>query len=315
MADRANFVVVRESGEYELYLSRWGAAGLDLDLLAGPAASLSMVQRLRADGWWLDDTCCQGAALIDLGRKVLLLFAWEGPSTVMRYRAAFLELLGEAWPGWDVRWVHDGPAELRTYLGLDPEHVRDRGSGTFRGPLLEPDDEELAEPEPMVAVVTVGPDRCYAVANVADHPVREGAALLHRLSGGPEHGVCRVSADAGIHIDPLRRRVGWWVLGASAEAYEVPARWPGWTVEFWQDSWQEHVRLAPDRFQPPPVDRERALAGIRTAAARAGAALAGRAAGDGSDAGPSAHSGRAGTAAIRGSRTASGQGNRGGAGP
>ncbi|MFJ3926147.1 hypothetical protein [Streptomyces sp. NPDC090022] len=268
MADRANFIVVRESGEYELYLSRWGAVGLDLDLLAGPAETLSVIQRLEAVDRWLDDVYCQGAALIDLGRKVLLLFAWEGPSTVMRYRAATLELLREAWPGWDLRWAYDGPAELRTYLGLDPEYVRDRGRGTSLGPLLEPEDEELADPEPMAAVVTVGSDRCYVVANIADHPIREGAALLDRLSGGPEHGTCRVSADAGIHIDASRRRVGWWVLGASAEAYEMPKRWPGWTVEFWQDSWQEHVRLAPGRFQPPPVDRERALTEVRTAARR-----------------------------------------------
>ncbi|MFJ1886378.1 hypothetical protein [Streptomyces sp. NPDC088137] len=100
MADRANFVVVRESGECELYLSRWGSVGLDLDLLAGPAEALSMVQRLGVDDWWLDDVYCQGAALIDLGQKVLLLFVWEGPSTVMRYRTATLELLREAWPGW-----------------------------------------------------------------------------------------------------------------------------------------------------------------------------------------------------------------------
>lgn len=46
-----------------------------------------------------------------------------------------------------------------------------------------------------------------------------------------------------------------------------------------------------------------------------GAALAARAAGDGSGAGLSADSGRAGTAALHGSRTASGQGDRGGAGP
>ncbi|MFF1352336.1 hypothetical protein ACFVZJ_41430 [Streptomyces sp. NPDC058322] len=268
MADRANFVVVRESGECELYLSRWGAVGLDLDLLAGPAEALSMVQRLGVDDWWLDDVYCQGAALIDLGQKVLLLFVWEGPSTVMRYRTATLELLREAWPGWDVRWAYDGPAELRTYLGLDPERVRDRGRGTSCGPLLEPEDEELVDPEPMAAVVTVGSERCYVVANVADHPIREGAALLHRLSGGPEHGMCRVSADAGIHIDQLQRRVGWWVLGVSAEAYEMPERWPDWTVEFWQDSWQEHVRLAPGQFQPPPVDHESALAEIRTAVRR-----------------------------------------------
>ncbi|MEU4506600.1 hypothetical protein [Streptomyces sp. NPDC024089] len=268
MGDRANFVVVRESGEYELYLSRFGAVGLDLDLLAGPAETISMVRQLKADDWWLDDVHCQGAALIDLGRKVLMLFAWEGPSTETHHRAATLELLQEAWKGWEVRWMYDGPAELRTYLGLDPEHVRDRDSGLAVGPLLEPDDEELAHPEPMVAVVTVGTEHCYVLANINDHPVREGAALLDRLADAPEHGVCQAPADAGIHVDPLRRRVGWWVLGASAEAYEMPQRWPGWTVEFWQDHWEKHVRSAPGRFSPPPVDRARALADVRTSGER-----------------------------------------------
>ncbi|MFD0404403.1 hypothetical protein [Kitasatospora sp. NPDC127116] len=267
MADRANFVVVRENGEYELYLSRFGAVGIDLDLLAGPTEALSMVQRLRVDDWWLDDVHCQGAALIDLGRRVLLVFAWEGPSAVMRHRAAALELLREAWAGWDVRWSYDGPAELRSYLGLDPELVRDRGHGVLAGELLEPDPEDLADPEPMVAVVTVGSDRCYVVANVADHPIREGISLLDRLDGGPEQAVCRMPAEGGVHVDPVRRRVGWWVLGASAEAYEMPQRWPGWTVEFWQDRWEEHVRRSGGRFRPPPVDRDRALAEIRAAVA------------------------------------------------
>ncbi|MFD5922482.1 hypothetical protein ACFVYP_38035 [Kitasatospora sp. NPDC058201] len=266
MGDRANFVVVRESGEYELYLSRFGAVGIDLDLLAGPAETLSMVRCLGAGDRWLDDVMCQGAALIDLGRKVLMLFAWEGPSAEMRYRAATLELLREAWTGWEVRWMYDGPADLRTYLGLDSEHVRDRDCGLVVGPMLEPDDEDLADPESPLAVVTVGTDRCHVLANINDHPVREGTALLDRLAGAPDHGVCKLPADAGIHIDLLRRRVGWWLLGASAEAYEMPQRWPGWTVEFWQDRWQEHARWAPGLFEPPQVDRERALADVRSAA-------------------------------------------------
>ncbi|MER7756675.1 hypothetical protein [Kitasatospora sp. NPDC097643] len=267
MADRANFVVVRESGAYELYLSRFGAVGIDLDLLAGPTEALSMVRRLRVDDWWLDDVLCQGAALIDLGRRVLLMFAWEGPSAVMRHRAAALELLREAWAGWDVRWAYDGPAELRTYLGLDPELVRDRDRDLLVGALLEPDAEDLADPEPMIAVVTVGSDRCHVVANVADHPIREGPSLLDRLVGAPEQGICRMPAEAGVHVDPVRRRVGWWVLGASAEAYEMSRRWPGWTVEFWKDRWEEHARLSSGQFQPPLIDRERALAEVRAALA------------------------------------------------
>ncbi|MFB7470286.1 hypothetical protein [Kitasatospora sp. NPDC056184] len=268
MADRANFVVVRESGAYELSLSRFGAVGIDLDLLAGPTATLAMVRRLGVDDWWLDDVLCQGAALIDLGRRVLLLFAREGPSTGLRHRAATLELLRRAWAGWEVRWAYDGNADLRTYLGLDPEPVRDREVGTLAGEALAPEDEDLAHPEPLVSVVTVGSDGCHVVANTGDHPVQEGPALLDRLAGAPEHGVCRVAAEAGVHVDPLRRRVGWWTLGASPEAYDMPKRWPGWTVEFWQDRWEEHVRVAAGRFRPPPVDPERALAEVRAAAER-----------------------------------------------
>ncbi|MER6366072.1 hypothetical protein [Kitasatospora sp. NPDC001527] len=266
MADRANFVVVREDGAYELYLSRFGAVGIDLDLLAGPVRTLSTLRHMSADGWWLDDVLCQGAALVDLRRRVLLLFALEGPSTVLRHRAAALELLRRAWAGWEVRWAYDGNAELRAHLGLDPEFVRDRGCAALAGALLAPEDEEFTDPEPMVAVATVGPDRCHVVANTGDHPVREGVALLDRLAAAPEHGVCRVAAEAGIHVDPLRRQVGWWTLGAVPEAYGTPRRWPGWTVVFWQDRWEEHVRAAGGRFRPPAVDRERASAEVRAAA-------------------------------------------------
>ncbi|MFD5565287.1 hypothetical protein [Kitasatospora griseola] len=268
MGDRANFVVVRESGEHELHLSRFGAVGIDLDLLAGPTAALAMVEALPATDWWLDDVHCQGAALIDLGRKVLLLFAWEGSSTELRHRAATLELLREAWPGWEVRWLYDGNAEVRAYLGLDPVFVRDRDAATCHVMLLEPDDEELAEPEPMIAVLTVGSDQCFVASNANDHPVQEGPALLDRLADAPEHEVCRAAAQAGVHVDPERHRVGWWTLGATAEAYEMAERWPGWTVEFWQDCWEEHVRVAADRFQPPTVEAELAREEVRVAAER-----------------------------------------------
>ncbi|MFD7643813.1 hypothetical protein ACFV4P_24510 [Kitasatospora sp. NPDC059795] len=256
MADRANFVIVRESGEFELYLSRFGAVGIDLDLLAGPAETLAMVEGLRRDDWWLDDGICQGAALIDLGRRVLLLFVWEGPTVGLRRRAVAMELLREAWAGWEVRWLYDGNAEVRAHLGLDPEFVRDRESPVCPGPLLAPDDEDLTDPEPMAAVVTLGPEQAFVVANIADHPIREGAALLDRLADAPEHGVCRVAAEAGVHLDPVRRHVGWWTSGAVPEAYAMPERWPGWTVEFWQDRWEEHVRHAPGRFQPQRQEAE-----------------------------------------------------------
>lgn len=137
MGDRANVIVIRENGTHELYRTGW-AVGIDLDLLEGPTPVLAMLPGLRQDGWWLNDTMAQGGILLDLGRKVLLFFAWEGPSTELRHRAAVFELIRAAWPGWEVRWLYGGSAELREYVGLDPGYVRCRDAAPSVAPLLAP---------------------------------------------------------------------------------------------------------------------------------------------------------------------------------
>ncbi|MEV7560519.1 hypothetical protein [Streptomyces sp. NPDC089795] len=252
MGDRANIIVVRENGTHELYRTGW-AVGIDLDLLEGPMPVLAMLPELRQDGWWLDDTMAQGGILLDLGRKVLLFFAWEGPSTELRHRAAMHELIRAAWPGWEVRWLYDGQAELREYVGLDPEYVRRRDAEPSSAPLLAPDDEDLAGPDPGGVVITLSNGRCHVASDAFDHPVREGAALLDRLTDAPPHAGCHLHVNSGIHLDPERRHLGWWSLSSSPQAYHVAELWPGWTVEFWQDDWERHVR-AGDRFSPATFD-------------------------------------------------------------
>ncbi|MFJ5219424.1 hypothetical protein ACIP98_32555 [Streptomyces sp. NPDC088354] len=271
MGDRANVVVVRENGTHELYRTGW-AVGIDLDLLDGPSALLAMLPELHQDGWWLDDIMAQGGILLDLGRKILLFFAWEGPSAELRHRAAAFDLIRAAWPGWEVRRLYDGAAELREHVGLDPEYVRRRDRDLSLAPLLAPGDEDLAWPDPGGVVITVGTDRCHVASDCFDHPVREGIALLDRLAEAPGHGVCRLHVNSGIHLEPERRALGWWTLWSSPHAYQIPDLWPGWTVEFWQDDWERHVRAC-GRFSPAPFDDGEearatvlALAGERRAA-------------------------------------------------
>lgn len=259
MAEWATFVVVPENGDPELYEARFGAVGLDLDLLAGPEVVLTAVRaRYRTDGWRRDGTC-QGAALFDLRQRVLLLFAWEGPIARPRHRQVTWEALGRAWPGWELRWTYDGPADLLVHLGLDPAEVRERDGRVYPELVLGPGDGEFDERDPCVGVVTLADRRVHLLSSVNHHPIAEGPALLDRLATAPDHGTYALSADCGLHIDPVRRRVGWWLLGALAEAGTMADRWPGWTVEFWEDRWQEHVRTVPGRFAPPPVHREQAL--------------------------------------------------------
>ncbi|MER5479300.1 hypothetical protein ABT026_20370 [Streptomyces sp. NPDC002734] len=260
MGDRANVIVVHENGTHELYRTGW-AVGIDLDLLEGPAPVLAMLPELRQDGWWLDDSTAQGGILLDLGRKVLLLFAWEGPSTELRHRAATFELIRAAWQGWEVRWLYDGPAELRAHVGLDPEHVRCREANLDLAPFLAPGDADLAGPDPGGVVITVGTGHCHIASDAFDHPVRQGPALLHRLAAAPRHQSCHLHVNSGIHLDPERRHVGWWSLFSTPGAYQVPEMWPGWTVEFWQDDWERHVE-ADARFAPAAFGAEDSRAAV-----------------------------------------------------
>ncbi|MFJ3907947.1 hypothetical protein [Streptomyces vinaceus] len=259
MANRAVFVLCGPGG-HTRHRSSYGAVGLDLDLLAGPDTVLPFLAgHVREDDWYPDDMV-EAGVLADREHRLLLVFAWEGPIASPRTRAATLELLRRAWPGWEVRWLYDGQSGLRAHLGLPAQEAE---SAVYPCPVLDVDDEELDEPDPLVAVVTVGGDRCHVLAAVEDHPVEEGPALLDRLRGAPDHGSHRLYADGGVHVDPRRRRVGWWLTAARAHARDVAARRPGWTVEFWEDRWTEHVRAAGGRFAPPVPDRAAALADVR----------------------------------------------------
>ncbi|THA80896.1 hypothetical protein [Streptomyces sp. A0592] len=262
MGNRATFVIAGPEG-YTRHRSSYGAVALDLDLLAGPEVAVPYLRAHASDDSWYPDDMVEAGILADPCRRLLLVFAWEGPTASLRTRAAGLELLRLAWPGWEVRWLYDGQSGLRAHLGLAPQEP---AAEVYPGPALEPDDEELADPDPLVAVVTVGTDRCHVLADINDHPVEEGPALLDRLLDAPDHGRYRLRADAGIHVDPARRHVSWWLNTARAHARTVEQRWPGWTVEFWEDRWAEHERASGGRFAPPAPDRAAALADVRAQA-------------------------------------------------
>ncbi|MFE9927560.1 hypothetical protein [Streptomyces sp. NPDC005533] len=259
MGNRAVFVLSGPLG-HTRHRSSYGAVDLGLDLAAGPGAVLPFLRGHAREEGWYPDAMVEAGVLADEDRRLLLLFAGEGPLAPHRTRAAALELLRCAWPGWEVNWLYDGQSGLRAHLGLDPQEA---DTAVCPGPALEADDEELADPDPLVAVVTIGPDRCHVLADIDAHPVEEGPALLDRLRDAPDHGSHRLRADAGIHVDPERRRVGWWLNTARAHGRTLAARWPGWSVEFWEDRWADHERACGGRFAPPAPDRANALAEVR----------------------------------------------------
>uniref|UniRef100_A0AAU2JXM2 Uncharacterized protein n=1 Tax=Streptomyces sp. NBC_00049 TaxID=2903617 RepID=A0AAU2JXM2_9ACTN len=248
----------------------WGAIGLELDLLAGPEVVLMLMGRARTyeqpfSGTGDDDV--QAGVLVDPERKVLLFFALEGPSVETRTRRATLTLLRAAWPGWDVRWAHGGRTGLRAYAGLDPADDADRDKRVWERDVSEMGAVALSVRDPDVTVVTLdGPDRCHLVCYGFDHPVMHGPALLDRLAAATDHGAYHELAVAGLHVDTERRRVGWWLTGHQIHHDTAGARWPGWTVEFWEDRWAGHRTASGGRFDPTEPDDAAALTAVRDAA-------------------------------------------------
>ncbi|MFA7765542.1 hypothetical protein [Streptomyces sp. NRRL S-448] len=53
------------------------------------------------------------------------------------------------------------------------------------------------------------------------HPL--GPALLDRLSAAPGHAAHAGRAEAGVHVDPGARRVGWWLTGIVPHAGRTAA--------------------------------------------------------------------------------------------
>ena len=255
MSEWANYVIVPPAGEPERYEDRRGAFALELDLLPGPDVVIPLV-RSRKPGYSRPEDWAEAAVLIDLRERVLLFFVSSyGVATGGLTREVYLERLAGAWPGWQVRWAYDGVHALRRYLGADPvvEDVE-----VYPSEVVAPGDERLGDIDPLVSLATVAGGGCYLLGVIV-HLIAEGPALLDRLAGAPDHGTCALTVEAGIHVDPARRQVGWWTYGECAFRHpDLATRWPGWRVEFWADRAQEHARASAGRFTPPPIDRRRA---------------------------------------------------------
>jgi len=75
-----------------------------------------------------------------------------------------------------------------------------------------------------------------------------------------------VLPDSGLHLDVARRRVGVWLSRWSKGLVPALAElWPGWTVTFWGDKYEEQLALCDDLVAVPPVNHAGALDELESA--------------------------------------------------
>jgi hypothetical protein len=262
VGERLNYVIV-DGDTTEVHYASWGAGTIDLDLLAGAeAARRRLRDSCRPAEVLLDPIWCEAAALVDVRRRVLMLFTWHCEDYA--HRAALRAVLAETWPGWGLCWAYGGIEELATYAG-QPAGANRRLDGPRSLAPAGPDDCNL--------LVTVAEKAgAYAMWTDVTDAFWFGPELLAALPDEARVGALPRLPASGLHLDPARRTVaGWTTLELAGLARDWPSRWPGWRWQFHEDRYEtQRSRL------PEPVLAD----GLDTLAARLTRHEAGRNADD-----------------------------------
>jgi hypothetical protein len=265
MGQRANLILVH-SRQHELYYTHWRANTLDRDLFWGPehATLFARVQQPTAE--WLDEVWAEGGAVIDHDARVLLLYGGEDTLHGVPLRRLYLRALARAWDGWEIRWAHEGIADLADYVG----HPRaDVLTADTHPPIA--DVHVHARPSFMRLVVSLVDDRgrlrLYTPLEPIKEILRAGPRLLPPFARAEHHDRLDFSGPethfpgGGIHIDAVGQTLDFWLASSAEEiAVRTAAAWPGWAVTWHRDRYESQLERCRGQlsFAAPDEDKLRA---------------------------------------------------------
>ncbi|MFJ1805624.1 MULTISPECIES: hypothetical protein [unclassified Streptomyces] len=259
MGARAQYVVV-ENGAWQRYYSHWAANRVVDDLLPGPAAATRCFRANRELDEWLDDVWCEGAALVDHDRRILLWFAFaDSWSDHLAARA----VLARTWPGWDVRFAHDGMGDLTHHLGLGRDLTRPPGwFETFEPSWFA--DTENSEPWSVVSLrLPDGSVRAWGSGREPIEHVADGPGLIDLLVASSATPPLTDMPYGGVHFEPQARAVSLWAVQTVAGIHNWPlSGWENWVLDFRGDDHTQQAGLLSADFpfpQPPLVAALRRL--------------------------------------------------------
>ncbi|MFE1879529.1 hypothetical protein [Streptomyces diastatochromogenes] len=251
MGARAQYVVV-ENGAWQRYQSHWAANRVVDDLLPGPDAASRCFRANRETDEWLDDVWCEGAALVDHDQRILLWFAFaDSWADHLAARA----VLARTWPGWHVRFAHDGMGDLTNHLGLGRDLTRSPGwFETFEPSWFA--DTENTEPWSVVSLrLPDGSVRAWGSGREPIEHIADGPGLIDLLAASPATPPPTDMPYGGVHFDPRARTVSLWAVQTVAGIHSWPLPgWENWALDFRGDDHTHQAGLLPRDFpfpQPP----------------------------------------------------------------
>lgn len=248
MGQRANLIIVK-NGTYDLYYSHWCANVLPEELFWGVEHALQFIRiQTKADKetGWLDEVWAEGGAVIDLDKKVFLLYGGEDIAQDIPLRRMYLQLLAQVWHGWEIKWAYEGIADLADYVGYPTAKV------------LKPTEEK--------SVVLCPPAEKDWLTIIASVRFIDSCTLLFPLDGIMEGGLCYGSRvvdmidrtfgqkeiilsewtttfpQGGFHIDIPEQTLDYWLAaGVPGLLTRLRQKWQGWKVNWHRDCFESHI--------------------------------------------------------------------------
>lgn len=264
MGQRANLIVKR-GRQWRLFYDHWCANRLDVELFWGPEPARRFIEQLDAvdESRWLDEVWCEGAAMLDLDDRTLLFFGGEEIMGDVPLRRAHLSLMRDMWPGWRIRWAHEGIVTVGAHVGRPPAAFLCDS---------EPDPEERFRMESQKrgaarTLLTATRDGITAAWRVSgdEEALRLGPGALDVLDEAPETDLLPwrgAMPTGGVHVDFDTRTLGfWWAHPTPAIAARTAAAWPGWNITWFEDRYEAQIERSGLEIRlpaPPPIELQAA---------------------------------------------------------
>jgi hypothetical protein len=259
MGQRANLIII-EDREYSLYYSHWCANTLPKDLFWGVKHAIEFVrcQRKVDESGWLDDVWGEGAAIIDCDDRVLLLFGGEDLLYDFPLRRVYLDLLRCVWDEWEIRWAHEGIAEIADYVGYPRMNVLSREFEELTADLAPPAERDWTEIVGSFRLAD-GNLRLYPLSSDLDRYLLSGERIVaecDRQSGAEwlplDEWMESDFPKGGFHIDTTAKTLEYWAANDIPGIPDrVVAAWEGWKVTWHRDNYEFQLKVTDRKLRFP----------------------------------------------------------------
>lgn len=268
MGQRANLIIFKNS-TYDLYYSHWCANSLPRELFWGPEHALHFIQiqnKVDSETGWLDAVWAEGGAIIDLDKKVFILYGGEDIKQDIPLRRVYLQLLAQVWSGWEIKWAYEGIADLADYVGYPKTKVLNQTEeeSVIFCPPKEKDWLSIIASVRFIDDCTllfpldgITEDFLYCGPQMVD--------LFDRSFGQKEITIPEWTStflQGGFHIDVVEKTLDYWLADdAPGLLVQLTKRWHGWKVNWHRDRFESHIEKTNGRiiFQHRTLEEMMAL--------------------------------------------------------